>query len=156
MTTKTTALAIASAALIAFAMSCGTDDGGDPPVGADTGVGCGTEPTFTSIHSTILAGARCASAGCHGAAAQGGLSLDGGKDAVYAELTTEGTADTGAVGNFPNRIVANDPAASFAYLKVAEANPPGNGDRMPLGAPALDACEIAAMSQWINNGAAND
>ncbi len=147
------------ASLLALICSCGSDNGGTLTDGGtnDGNTGCAVEPTFTSIHDDLLTTTRCAIPGCHASTVpQADLDYQAGKQAVYDELLTTGTFNTLANGQFPNRVVANDPASSYLYVKVSETNPPGGGSgRMPPGLPLAD-CEIQAIQEWIQNGAMND
>lgn len=142
-------------------VACGNDDGGDPPAGgADASVtdgggdGCASiQPTFTSIYDNILnttqGSMSCATQFCHGSGASGGLNFTLDKGAVHTALL--GPA---AGGGGRNRVQPNDSANSWLHVKVTDPNAPGG--RMPLGAPALPACQITAIQQWIDNGAQNN
>ena len=50
------------------------------------------------------------------------------------------------------RVKPGDPAASYLYRKVSEAEPPV-GARMPRNAPPLSADELTALRVWIQQGA---
>lgn len=154
---------LALATWLALALSCGNDNGGaieDAGTntmndgGPDT---CSVEATFTSIHDTILSTNRCALPGCHAGQNPGGdLDFEAGKQAVYDALLNGGTTNSGASGQYPDRVVASDSANSYFYLKVSETSPPGGmSGRMPPGPPLQD-CQIQAIQQWIDDGAQND
>lgn len=148
---------VALATCLASALACGNDNGGAiEDAGMAPGV-CTTEATFTSIHDTLLSTSRCALSGCHaGQNAGGDLDFEMGKQAVYDALLTGGTANANANADYPNRVVADDPATSYFFLKVSEVMPPGGmSGRMPPG-PPLDDCQIQAIQDWIQGGAPND
>ena len=140
--------------------SCGTDNGGNPDggMGGDMGGGgCSVEATFDSLHDDLFANeaGTCTNLACHNDNTEmdnGGLNFSQGADAVFTELTMEGTGSAVASSMFPNRVAAGDSSASYLFHKVSEAMPV-DGSRMPVG-PALQQCEIDAIMTWINNGAA--
>jgi mono/diheme cytochrome c family protein len=129
--------------------ACGNDDGGPitPPAADGGGEEC-LAPTFSAIHEQVLLSGRCVA--CHGSA--GGLDFSAGKGSAYEALV--GAASANPAATSPTRVVAGDPAASWFYAKVAEANPPDG--RMPLAGSPLTACELEAIRAWIEAGAAND
>jgi hypothetical protein len=119
------------------------------------------DPDFPSIYERILA-PRCASAtGCHGAEPRG-VDLDLSSEAmarlslvgVPASMRADLGASCGASGL--TRVVPGDPDASLLVLKLGgEPDNPsaGCGDRMPSGASGLSPAAIAAIRQWITDGA---
>jgi hypothetical protein len=164
MQDKLRSLVILSALALA---ACGNDNGGDVPDGganADAGpdAACEIEPTFTSLHNKVLSSGSCVASGCHNSAAvngqAGNLDLSGGSAAVYAELTTETSAEVGA--GLPNRVLPMNPNSSFLYRKLTEDDPPGTGGRMPLACTLLNTClpqcQLDAFEAWIQAGAANN
>lgn len=149
-------LRIVCITLTLAAAACGSDNGGDvldagpivirdaEPDDSDGGL-C-VQPTFTDIQAKIIRDSRCAI--CHNNAGFGGLQMPADQAASYAAVMGN------TVGGLPaKRVVAGNPDQSSFYLKLT-ANPPFPS-RMPTGG-ALRDCEIAAVRQWIMNGAAND
>lgn len=153
------------AASLAFSAACGNDDGGPVPDAGprDSGIGgnmdggddgC-AEATFSSIHTTILGTARCATLGCHaGQNPQGELDLSGGASSAFEELIAQGTFRADSAAQYPNRVTPGDPSASFLWIKISEDNAPGG--RMPLVPPFLEPCNLTAIETWIQNGAMNN
>ena len=138
----------------AVTAACGNDDGGpivDAGPGADSGpVDCAIEANFASIYGDLLSDPDgCAASGCHGAAMAGQLSLGVAADLVYDELLTENVANPAAQQS--RRVVENDSAGSFLFVKIADDNAPSG--RMPLGSAALPDCQIDAVRDWIDSGA---
>lgn len=141
---------------------CGTDDGGKV---LDAGLmPCDVPATFTALYTQIFSqpdtpasGKLCAQAsGCHASTfTSGNLDMSGDKAAVYNLLLRDPTADPVAARTVPSRVKPNDPMGSFLYRKVADARPPGIGDRMPLGG-VLTKCQIDAIKAWIDAGGLND
>lgn len=124
-------------------LACGNDDGGPIPDAPMNN----TDATFGAIYDNILSQMRCASAGCHGAAGQGNLRFDMGADAAFTALMAS-SANSNATQS--ERVVPNDPAASWFYLKVTDETVPGG--RMPPGGMLTEG-EMQAIEDWINNGA---
>lgn len=123
---------------------CGDDGNGDPDAGA-----CAIDSTFSSIHANRLSTGTCATAGCHGSAASGGLNFSQSKDQVHALLVGVDSAGSGL-----QRVATSSRAASFLYVKLSDENAPGG--RMPPLGSALPQCEIDAIGAWIDKGAPND
>lgn len=136
-------------------VACGNDDGGpvlDPP--GDT---C-PEPTFTGVHA-VLSAPRCANSACHagaGAPNSGSLDLSGTSTAVHQRLVGASTHDPEGSTQYPLRVEAGMPEASYLLHMVANDSPLGSSlGRMPPSGRLLE-CEIEAIRQWIANGALND
>ena len=137
-----------------------TADGGDtdgsttpaPTATTDTGAapteaGAG-EATLSSLQASIFT-PSCAKARCHsGSRPSGGLSLDAAS--THAQLV--GVASV--VNSGQTRVIAGDPANSL--LVRALKGSVGNVGRMPDGAAALSAAQIANVEAWIAAGAMND
>ena len=85
---------------------------------------------------------RCATSGCHDAVTQL-INLDLQSPGVASRVLGQRAAACGG------RTLAdpNDPERSALLLKLRAAPP--CGDRMPLGAPAFSAEEIACVRGWI-------
>jgi hypothetical protein len=99
---------------------------------------------FVSLQARIFT-PRCT--GCHaGAAAPVGLRLT--EDVAYASLVNADSVEAPAL----KRVTPGNPDASYLVQKVAGTA--AVGGRMPLGGPPLQADEIAALRQWILDGAA--
>lgn len=111
-----------------------------------------TTPTFTRVKNEIFA----ASCSCHlaaPAAFNGNLSLQLA-DAYANIVDVKSTQATTT-----NLITANDPAASYLYLKLTgdQATVPGGGDgTMPDNLPMLPADKLLLVEDWINAGALDD
>jgi hypothetical protein len=85
--------------------------------------------------------------GCHaGAGAPLGLRLT--EDASYAAIVNQPSVEQPAL----KRIAPGNPDASYLLQKVSGTA--AVGGRMPLGGPPLPADAIAALRQWILDGAA--
>jgi hypothetical protein len=150
---------ISFASLLALVCACGNDNGGAAAdAGAsDTPGGCAVEANLTSLHANLFSTTRCAIPGCHASSNPGGsLNFSANKDAVHQALLEGGTFNTAAQGQFPDRVVMNDPDMSYLYEKVSKTSPVGGmSGRMPPGLPLQD-CEIQAIRGWIEAGAPND
>lgn len=150
------ALCASAAALVA----CGSDNGGDPVdsgvMVTDTGVlpdggsGCLITPSFTSIYDNVLKVNTCAQGGCHGVAFQGDLAFNTGKAAALAAVLGDTFNATGKTAT-PKLVVPGNPAMSFLYIKLTDANVPQG--MMPLAAAKLPDCQLKAISDWISAGA---
>jgi hypothetical protein len=132
------------------AAACGPDDGSDlPPL----------EPTFASLDANVFF-PRC-TAPCHSGGedfAAGGLDLE--PDARLALLDVEAASNKCGDSGL-TLLVAGDPEASLAYLKIvtkSEDTEPPCGDPMPSGStrPPLTGAQIEALRAWIEAGAAGD
>ena len=140
---------------LAGLFACGDGDDGK----ADGGVtDIGTKPlesNFNSIYTDLLSRDTCAKSGCHGMTNPSAmLSLSAGKDATHTALMGD-TVNAGAKGAFAKLIVAGNPDMSYFYLKL-QANPPGDGVRMPQAGIPLSQADQDAIKMWIQNGAANN
>ena len=83
---------------------------------------------------------------CHeGAAAPLGLRLDA--DSAYAMLVNAPSTEVPSL----NRVTPGDPDASYLIQKIEGRA--AVGGQMPLGQPPLPQATIAAIRQWIANGA---
>jgi hypothetical protein len=146
-------LAVAGAG---FGTGCGTDDGGAI---FDAGLmPCDIPSTFTGVYDTIFKTLTCTPSGCHGSfATAGNLDMKQPKDVVYETLLHGGVYDDAINRTVPDRVKPGDLMASFMWLKVSQAKPPGStGDRMPLSGAPLTKCQLDAISGWILAGAMND
>jgi methionine-rich copper-binding protein CopC len=125
--------------------SNGIPVGSSPSDGGGNGGGSGgTTADFDSIQKTVFT-PICSP--CHsGAGAPLGLQLD----AAHSYNLLVGVP-SGEVPNL-NRVKAGDPDSSYIIIKLT--NGPGIvGEQMPRGEPPLPAATIAAIKQWITNGA---
>lgn len=116
-----------------------TGDGyNDPPTGGDD-----VEPTLASIQEKVFTPICTA---CHiGAAAPEGLRLEAGMS--YGMLVN---VDSNEVPTL-KRVAPGDPDNSYIIHKLEGTN--AVGERMPLGGPYLSPATIAAIRQWITDGA---
>jgi hypothetical protein len=119
---------------------------------ATTAPGDTLQPTLSSIQTKIFT-PKCAVSGCHvaGTAAHG-LDLSAGQS--FATLV--GVAS----GEIPTMKRVNATKADSSYLMIKlegdTTRMAAGTARMPLNGPALSAAEIAAVRQWIQNGAQNN
>jgi hypothetical protein len=114
----------------------------------ETGAAIGA-PTVSYANDIfpLLQDSGCLSAGCHG----GSLPSSGYSLATY-ESTFEAGDEAEAFGNCP--IVPGDAQGSYFVEKLLPN--PRTGARMPfLGVPLTDG-QIQMISQWIDQGAANN
>lgn len=106
------------------------------------------EPTWTSIFDDLLRARGCATASCHGGSDAGFVVTD--MAGTHAAIVGTGAGSEECAGN-GTLVTAGDPSSSL-FLEKLRANPIC-GERMPLrGLPISDA-DIAAVSQWIADGA---
>jgi hypothetical protein len=109
--------------------------------------------TFDRIQAQIF-DQRCATSGCHDSQSQtGGLLLEEG--ASYGNLVDVPPLSPGAVSAGWLRVdAANaDAGNSFLFHKLTGDLAAGQGSRMPLGGPALDAHLVEIVRLWIEAGA---
>lgn len=142
-----------SLAVVAIALTACSSTGDDlfeglPDAAVATDAAPAVQPTLSSIQEHIF-DVRC---GCHQTdPPSGNLDLTAG--AAGASLIGV-TADCDAE---LTRVVASDPAASLIVLKLSARTEmtfmPGCGDGMPLIGDPLPADELAAVRQWIADGA---
>lgn len=133
----------ADAAASTTATATGT--GTAPPVPADGG---GSGSTLSALQGSIFT-PSCAKARCHsGSRPSGGLSLEAGS--THGALV--GVASD--VNRGATRVVAGDPGQSL-LVQVLKGSV-GNVGRMPDGAAALSADQIAAVEAWVSAGAKDD
>jgi hypothetical protein len=103
-----------------------------------------TGASFVALQREVFA-AACGTSACHGAAA-GGLTLVG-RGAWAALVNQPSTASSKRL------VVPGLPGASFLLDKLRGTLAPGEGAPMPLDGPPLGASQIAAIEQWIADGA---
>jgi hypothetical protein len=133
--------------------ACGPDSG-NPDSGTSDAGACSVTATFASLHDDLFATPRCAGAGCHsGTAPEGELDLASGRAATYTALLDGATTTPGQLEAFPRRVTPTEPIQSYLFIKVTSPNPGGLRGRMPPGAP-LATCEMKAVENWIESGAA--
>lgn len=105
------------------------------------------EPTLEALRDKIFL-PSCATGGCHtGPTPAEGLALD-------TMLLDLGARLRQPAAQSPSRmpmVTPGQPGASYLFLKVFLATPPGGGPMPPRG-PLLD-CELAALRRWIEAGA---
>lgn len=134
------------AAWIALAGCAGNGEGLDEngrPIDEGTGGGGGAAADFATIQAEVLT-PICTT--CHsGAAAPLGLRLDEGVS--YALLVNAPSTEVPAL----LRVNPGNPDASYLIQKLEGTA--AVGGRMPLGGPPLPAETIAAIRQWILEGA---
>jgi hypothetical protein len=134
---------LASIALLAVT-GCGDD--------ATTSPGDTLQPKLSSIQTKIFT-PKCAVSGCHvGAGAPLGLDFST-TGTSFANLVGVASQEVPVLG----RVTAGNPDSSYIVIKLEGGAriAPGTA-RMPLNGTALSADEIAAVRQWIQNGAQNN
>jgi hypothetical protein len=110
--------------------------------------------TLTSIYADRLSRPElCAAPACHDTSNAGGQSYTVAKDAVRTMLLADTLHPVGKA-TWPKRVVPGQPDDSFLLVKLTAPDPPG--DRMPLGRPALQQCDLDAIRTWITGGALDD
>jgi hypothetical protein len=110
--------------------------------------------TFDGIQEVIFEGHGCTQAACHGAAAQGGLTLLHGSS--YKNVLEAPSTESSF-----NRIEPGDEDRSFLWLKLAASTAPDlippeiqvAGAPMPNGLPPISMDELNALRLWIHSGA---
>lgn len=118
-------------------------DGGDSGDGGDGGDDGAVEPTLASIQENVFT-PICTQ--CHtGASAPQGLRLDA--DVAYAMLVNIASAEVPEL----LRVDPGNPDGSYIIHKLEGSQTVG--ERMPLGGPYLPDDTIAAIRQWISDGA---
>jgi hypothetical protein len=119
----------------------GLDEFGNPL--GETGIGP-LEPTLTSIQQRIFT-PICTQ--CHaGPAAPLGFSLEDGFS--YQQIVNRSSVEVRDL----LRVEPGAPDASYIVIKITGAEGMVGG-RMPLGMPPLSTEQIAAIRQWIEDGA---
>ncbi len=101
------------------------------------------EPTLTAIQDNIFT-PICST--CHG-----GVNPAAGQNLSSIEESANSLINVNSSNALFKRVLPGEPEQSYLYLKIT-----GNilaGSRMPLGQPALSAVQIAAIKQWISQGA---
>ncbi|GJM45456.1 MAG: hypothetical protein DHS20C21_22980 [Gemmatimonadota bacterium] len=124
-----------------------SDDADEALVGVDVNVTV-TPARLSTIQGTIFT-PKCAIGGCHDDASMTvGLSVQDGS--TYGLTVGVPAAENSSL----SRIEPFKPDSSYLYLKIVE-DPSGRIlDRMPLtGPPFLSDAEIAAVAEWILQGA---
>jgi hypothetical protein len=166
------ALAIA-APLVVSAIVAGCDQGSpasptSPPLPEASVVICPElDPSFDSIRTKLLEtdscgadrGGKCHSAG--GAIYSGGLDYTADASALYEEFLGDsglGQRAENIAGSATNllRVVPGNADQSFLYIKLVTHSKadPNYGSGMPQDYPgAMCATSVAAVQQWIDNGA---
>ena len=104
------------------------------------------DPTLSSIQANIF-DLNCALSGCHA-----GTNPQAGQD-LSAGQARSNIVNVRSIEN-PDlfRVAPGDPDNSYLVWKI-EGRPEIVGDRMPRGRPPLPAAQIAAIRQWIADGA---
>ena len=104
------------------------------------------EPTLASIQANIFT-PSCALAGCHaGPSPQQGQNLSAG--VAFSNIVNVASTEQPAF----LRVEPGDPDNSYLYMKIT-GDPRISGDRMPRNAAPLSTAKIAAIHDWIANGA---
>jgi hypothetical protein len=125
--------------------ACGDDSPTD--VGGDERMIL-ANPSFASDINEIFQRRGCASGGCHGNGA-GGLMLTASASANYTTLVGMQAASE----DFP---LVDPGNAANSYVIIKTEGTQNQGQRMPLGASALDNIDQTNLRNWIENGAPNN
>lgn len=111
-----------------------------------------TAATLAQLQANVFT-PRCA--GCHDGSVAPGGTLPGSMDlragSSFASIVNVASLEQPAL----LRIEPGDPDASYLIRKV-QGTAGISGERMPLGAPPLDATAIAQLRSWVAAGAANN
>lgn len=127
---------------------CAQVDDDIPGAGSDGACGPATGTTTYSFSTDIqpIFDSNCMS--CHGAGAEGGLSLSAGSS--YCNLYKVTSS-----GYSPSlRVDPENSTGSVLYGKVSGTG--GWGAQMPYGNPALSDSDISIIKTWIDEGAINN
>ncbi len=104
------------------------------------------DPKFTALQSNVF-DLGCSTKSCHGSDGAGNLFLT--KDKSYtAMVNIRSSLDS-------KYYIVRPGNADSSYLYLKLTNPP-SGALMPKGNPKLSDAKIAAVKEWINNGALNN
>jgi len=110
----------------------------------------GLQATLDSIQANVFT-PTCAVAGCH--TGPSGPMLPTGLDLSSADASFANLVDVQSLQDAPVlRVDAGNADASYLIHKLEGTA--AVGGRMPQGGPPLDVDTIAAIREWINNGAA--
>jgi hypothetical protein len=125
--------------------------------GGTSDPGTGTPSTFTQVKNDVFV-PSCNFSSCHaaaGAAGSGNLDL---ATNPYAALVNVAAVQAGAKADGLMRVVANNSAKSFLYLKLTfpTASDAKYGTRMPETGQTVSATQLAEVLGWINAGAPNN
>lgn len=105
------------------------------------------QPTTESIQANVF-DPRCSAAGCHHIdLPKNDLAL-GNAELSLKTLVDVPPSDPAVAAKYPARIVPGDPDKSFLMKKITGPSP-GEGLRMPMNGPRLDAQTIEAIRTWI-------
>jgi hypothetical protein len=100
------------------------------------------QPIFTASCATLSF--------CHtGSSPQEGMNLSAGM--AYAAIVGVPSMEVPAL----DRVAPGDPANSYLVRKI-NGGPSILGSQMPLGGPFLSSAEIAVITNWVEQGAANN
>lgn len=132
-----------------LAMGCAEDGSLPSP---DPSPSPGISVSFARVQQEVF-DAGCTAGGCHATGANaGGLVLEEGRS--WANIVGVVPANQAAAQANLLLVSPGQPEGSFLYRKLTGEIGPGQGSRMPLGAPILEERRIALVRQWIEEGAA--
>jgi hypothetical protein len=131
----------------ALALS-GCGDGGTGPDGGngDTRV-IVADPSYADIVQEIFNRRGCSAGSCHGSARSAGLDLRSGSS--YGNLVNVSATQVAV-----DRVIQGN--ANDSYLIVKVEGRQTVGQRMPLGAAALDNIDLTNLRNWVSQGAKNN
>jgi hypothetical protein len=118
--------------------------------------GCPTQTvtysaTFGSIQTAIF-NVSCSTRSCHGSPSfKAGLNLEEGS--AYNDLVGVEPETVSARNRGMKLVDPGNPDNSFLVLKLAGPLQSGDGDLMPMRNTALPAEAVAAVREWISQGA---
>ncbi len=135
-----------TAALLAAALAFSCGGGGGYSGGMMPSPPPPLQPTLSSIQSNIFT-PSCALSGCHaGSTPQMGQNLSAGM--AYSNIVNVPSTEQPAF----KRVLPGDAANSYLYMKIT-GDARITGVQMPKVGGPLSADKIAAIRDWINNGA---
>lgn len=123
-----------------------TDLGGENPVSPQREILAA--PSFGTNINEIFQRRGCSSGSCHGNGASG-MTLGTGASGNYAAIVGVQASSEDFL-----RVAPGDADNSYIIIKVEGRQTVGQ--RMPLGAGALDNIDLTNLRNWISNGAPNN
>ena len=123
-----------------------TDLGGEIPVSPQREILAA--PSFGTNINEIFQRRGCSSGSCHGNGASG-MTLGTGASGNYAAIVGVQASSEDFL-----RVAPGDADNSYIIIKVEGRQTVGQ--RMPLGAGALDNIDLTNLRNWISNGAPNN
>jgi hypothetical protein len=123
---------------VVLAAGCGAED---------SSIGEVPQPLLSDIQAKIFTPGCAAFSSCHATNGPTKCDLTAGK--AFGELVGK----PAVVNPARTLVVPGDPASSFLVAKLRAHLEEGDGEPMPLRNPPLREEQIAAIEQWIADGA---